>query len=145
MAWCRRHFGPLREGFTGIINRTGPVDSGFSLDDLVSLWGLAHDAWSANGAPRLWSKDSLGHIFVGNPPYSWKDIMRFCERAKASSMPVMGIIPAKAQNRLTAGMVRRSGGRLLAKFRAGSGGIIAVLKQCGQLPGDTADSSRVAG
>lgn len=81
MAWCRRHFGLLWEGFTGASNRTGPLYGGYSARDSDGLWRLAHDAWSHNGRPRRWSLDGWASLFVANPPYRWLDALRFCRRA----------------------------------------------------------------
>ena len=118
-AWCRRTFGPFTEGFTGIINRTGPLHNGFSANEADAIWGLGHDAWMTGGRGRAWTTEQ-GTMLIGNPPFTAEAIRRFCVYARTGQQPVIGILPASAGPIVTRRLVKAAGGKILAMFRAGT-------------------------
>ena len=75
-AWARRHWGRTGELFTGPLNRTGPLEQGFSASHLDAEWGLQKDAWAQD-----WDAHEV-ELWLGNPPYHGDDIQRFCKKAQ---------------------------------------------------------------
>jgi len=146
VGWCRRHFGSLIEGFTGILNRTGPLHAGFTITEEDQIWGLAYDAWEMDGRPRIWNSDGMAGAFIGNPPYSWPEIRKFCSRAQRSKGPILGILPTSlGTQRRTGSILKRTGGTTLGVFRTGTCAFIPQGFWTGSTSRGTAANRRLRG
>ena len=142
-AWCRRHVGKLCEGFTGPLNRTGPLAGGYSIVEDDELWQLGYDAWESKGKPRTWLADGDYAALLGNPPYSLRDVGRFCLYAQKAAGPIIGILPASVGRLKITPYVENTGGEILATFRAGTCAFIPFSFWTGATTRGKADNRRM--
>ena len=142
-AWCRRYVGALCEGFTGPLNRTGPLSGGYSIVADDELWQLGYDAWVSKGQPRIWLAEGDYAAFLGNPPYSLRDVGRFCLHAQNAAGPIIGILPASVGRMQVTPYVENTGGEILATFRAGTCAFIPFSFWTGATTRGKADNRRM--
>ena len=107
------------------------------------MWQLGYDAWESEGRPRIWLADGDFAAFLGNPPYSLRDVGRFCLLAQKAKGPIIGILPASVGRIQATPYVSNTGGKILATFRAGTCAFIPFSFWTGATTRGKADNRRM--
>ena len=85
---------------------------------------MEFDAWrDSYGSRRWWGRaETKAAVIQGNPPFTEKDVLEFCDMAEIAAAPVVGVLPelpSKAARRRVTARLAASGGRVLARVRPG--------------------------